>query len=679
MIAAVTSWFRTEPVRYAETKELVFPNEQRQPGGVVGFLIMVACIGLALFTLWQAFVPPMAAVQLRAIHLAAAIPLIFLLYPLSAKRPSVNPRLLDWLLAALACAAFIWVVESNYRFERRFAYYDPIETLDLVFGIIAILVIFEATRRTVGWAIVILNTIFILYALTGPYWPGLFEHRGSSPIRLVEHLYMLSDGIFNFIMGITATFLFTFLMFGAFLRVSGGDRIFTDLALAIAGGRRGGPAKVAIISSALMGMLSGSTVSNVATTGTMTIPLMKRTGFKPYEAAAIESTASLGGALTPPLMGAGVFIMSAFTGVPLLTIMLYSIVPAVLYYISLYCYIDIKARKKGLAGLPSSELPKLHRVLLDGGHIFLPIIVLIYLLSIGYTPFFASAACVVGILFVSWLRSSTRMTPKMLMLALHASTRVVITISALSASAAMIYGVITMTGLLGKVSSIILALSGGSLFFAIILIGLMSYVLGMGLPVTAAYVLIAALGAPALGDLGISILAAHLIIFWFSQDSTITPPICMTAFVAARIAKAPPMRTGWEAVKMAKALYVVPFMFAYSSLLSEDWVEVIFDALPLAAFFAVLPMIIEGHAHRPLSPLHRTILVVPPVCFIMGTIGSSGLGIGWFLAGLAVMAAVLVWAHLRPYREPANGADYTENAGVAAAVPAETQSKGVER
>lgn len=678
MIAAISSWFVTDPERYAATRDIVFPADQRRPTGAVGLFVALVCIGLAGFTLWQAFAPPMAAVQMRAIHLAVAVPLTFLLYPMFASRASANPRWADWLLAVVACAAFLWVVYSNYRFERRFAYYDPIEPLDLVFGVIAILVIFEATRRTVGWSIVILNAIFIIYALTGPIWPGLFEHRGSSPMRLIEHLYMLSDGIFNFIMGITATFLFTFLMFGAFLRVSGGDRIFTDLALAIAGGRRGGPAKVAIISSALMGMLSGSTVSNVATTGTMTIPLMKRTGFKNYEAAAIEATASLGGALTPPLMGAGVFIMSAFTGVPLLTIMLYSVIPAILYYISLYCYVDIKARKKGLAGLPRADLPLLSRVLLDGGHIFLPIFVLIYLLSIGYTPYYASAACVAGVFVVSWLRAATRMTPKMLMLALSASTRVVITISALSASAAMIYGVITMTGLLGKVSSIIIALSGGSLFLAIILIGLMSYVLGMGLPVTASYVLIAALGAPALGDLGPSILAAHLIIFWFSQDSTITPPICMTAFVAARIAQAPPMRTGWEAVKLAKALYVVPFMFAYSSLLSDNWVEVVFDGLPLAALFAVLPMVIEGHANKPLSPLHRSVLIVPLGCFVMATLGASGLGITWFGGGLVIVVAVLAWAHLRPYRDNHAAIEPYSSPGSPPATPTSTQAKGTE-
>jgi len=645
----LSSVLATDPKRFEETRDTAFPNEQRRPIGAIGLFVTVLCVGLALFTLWQALVAPIPAIRLRATHLAVVIPLIFLLYPLIPSRGSVQPRFFDWVLAALGCASFVYVILNYERFQARFAYYDPVLPLDMVFGTMAILLVFEATRRTVGLSIVVLNVFFIIYALTGPYWPGLFEHRGTTPVRLVEHLYMLSDGMFNFITGITATFLFTFLMFGAFLRVSGGDRIFTDLALAIAGGKRGGPAKVAILSSAMMGMLSGSTVSNVATTGTMTIPLMKRSGFEPYEAGAIESSASLGGALTPPLMGAGVFIMSAMTGESLSTIMLYSIVPAILYYFSLYAYVEFKARKKGLAGLPYNELPKLKRVFLDGGHIFLPIVILIYLLVIGFTPFYASAASVVFVFIVSWVRMSTRVTPKMLVLALEASTRVVITISALSVSAAIIYGVITMTGLLGKMSSIILSLSGGSLFIAIVLVALMSYVLGMGLPVTASYVLIAALAAPALGDLGISILAAHLIIFWFSQDSTITPPICMTAFVAARIAKAPPMRTGWEAVKISKALYIIPFMFAYSDLLSDDWVELLFDALPLAALFITLPMLIEGQAHKPMTAPQRIALAVPLALFITATLYDSGHGIVWLVSGLACLGAVLWWTHLRPH------------------------------
>jgi len=271
-----------------------FPREQRKPTGLMGLVVTLACGGLTVLTLYMAFNVTFGPIPTRALHLMFVIPLTFLLYPALERWRDRGPSLLDYLLAVLGFAAFAWAVYSADRFQLRDAYFDPVDPIDLTLGIIAILTIFEATRRTVGKTIVFINVTFMTYAITGPIWPGLLAHKGTNFHRLIEHTYMLSDGLFNFIMGIMATFLFTFLTFGAFLRVSGGDRVFTDFALAVAGHRRGGPAKVAVISSALMGTLSGSTVSNVATTGAMTIPMMKRTGFKPYEAAAIETTASLG-------------------------------------------------------------------------------------------------------------------------------------------------------------------------------------------------------------------------------------------------------------------------------------------------------------------------------------------------------------------------------------------------
>jgi TRAP transporter 4TM/12TM fusion protein len=619
-------------------RENAFPREQLRPHGWLGFLITIACAGLTVITLYMAFRVTFGPIPTRALHLAVAIPMTFLLYPALKRWQGRGPSVLDYILAVLAFAAFAWAIYSAERFELRDAYYDPVETLDLVLGVTAILVVFEASRRTVGLTIVVLNLVFMAYAITGPVWPGLLAHKGTNFMRLIEHTYMLSDGLFNFIMGIMATFLFTFLTFGALLRVSGGDRVFTDFALALAGHRRGGPAKVAVISSALMGTLSGSTVSNVATTGAMTIPMMKKTGFRPFEAAAIETTASLGGALMPPLMGAGVFVMAAFTGIPLITIIGYSTIPAILYFVSIYFYVDVKARKKNLRGLPRAELPSLREVLRRGGHIFIPVIVLIILLLMDFTPFYASSACAIMTIVVSWLRKETRLTPRKLIIALEASTRVALTISALSASAAIIYGVITVTGLLVKVTSIILALSGGSLLVAIIFIALMSYVLGMGLPVTASYVLIAALGVAALGELGLPVLAAHLIIFWFSQDSTITPPICMTAFVAARIAEAPPMRTGWECVLIAKALYIIPFVFAYGSLLSESIPEILFDAAALCGTFALMPIIVEGHFARPITAPERAVLFAAAVGYFIASMGPMAESWVWLCGATAVAA-----------------------------------------
>ena len=632
----------TQPTELEALRDRVFPKAQRRLTGPLRAIVTVASVGLTVFTLYMGFHITLGPIVTRAAHLMVVIPLAFLLYPARKRLPHGGPSPVDYFLAAAASAAFAWAIVSAERFEARFAYFDPVEPLDLVFGVLALVTVFEATRRTVGSSIVVLNLVFIVYALTGPYWPGVLQHKGTSFLFLIEHLYMLSDGLFNFITGIMATFLFTFLAFGAFLRVSGADRFFTDFAFAVAGNRRGGPAKVAIISSALMGMLSGSTVSNVATTGTMTIPMMIRMGFKPHEAGAIESTASLGGALMPPLMGAGVFIMAAFTGVPLVTILGYSILPAVLYFASIYFHVESKARKEGIKPIPLDQLPRVAEVAKTQGHVVLPILVLISLLLMDYTPFFASSASVLTIVAVSMLRQSTRLTPPKLLAALEATTRVAVTVSSLSASAAVIYGVITATGLLVKVTSILLSAADGSVFIAIVLIAAMSYILGMGLPVTASYVLIAALGAPALADMGLPILAAHLIIFWFSQDSTITPPICMTAFVAASIAEASPMRTGWECVRMAKALYIVPFMFAFSGLLSDSPTEIFFDFAVLFCALALLPLALEGYWTRPLHLLERAILSLVSAGFLKSALGPAEAGWPWAVVMSIVAGATLV-------------------------------------
>lgn len=602
-------------------RERTFPREQRQPGGVLRLVITLICASLTLLTLYFAFTIAPDQIEARSLFLAFTIPLTMLLYPAWKGRAGDMPSILDWGLALMALAAFGWAFWSADGWLDRFVGYDQVSTTDFVMGIIALLTIFEATRRSVGPTIVVLNLIFIGYALTGPMWPGIFQHAGMSPTRFVETMYMDAEGIFNFITGLVATFIFTFLLFGVFLRISGGDRIFTNFAAAISGHRRGGPAKVAVISSAMMGMLSGSSISNVSTTGTMTIPMMKKLGFRNYEAGAIEVVASVGGGLMPPLMGTGIFVMSSLTDIPLVEILFYSMAPALLYYVAIYFYVDNKAAERGLAGLPRDQLPRLRTVLVEGGHIFVPIIILIALLLMKFTPFYASAACVVMTILISYVRRATWITPSKLLTGLEAGTRVVLTIAALITSAAIIYAVIVHTGLLTKVTSILVDASDGNLIIAVILIGLMSYVIGMGLPVTASYVIIAALGAGALQHMGLSVLAAHLIIFWFAQDSTITPPICMTAFVGARIAEAPPMRTGWESMKIAKALYIVPFMFAFSNLLDESIVEIVFDtALALVMFF-LLPIAIGGYWRGPVSTVARLCLTVSGALLFWATVG----------------------------------------------------------
>ena len=639
--------------RAQDDRDRTFPREQRVPEGWLRPVITLACASLTLLTLYFAFTVAPDQIEARSLFLAFTIPLTMLLYPAWGRSDRQQPSLLDWLLAALGLAAFVWAFLSADGWLDRFVGYDPVSTTDLVMGILALVTIFEATRRSVGATIVVLNLVFIGYALTGPYWPGIFKHGGMSPARFIETMYMDAEGIFNFITGLAATFIFTFLLFGAFLRISGGDRVFTDFAAAISGHRRGGPAKVAVISSALMGMLSGSSISNVSTTGTMTIPMMKKMGFRNYEAGAIEVVASVGGGLMPPLMGTGIFVMASLTDIPLVDILMLSIAPAILYYAAIYFYVDNKAAERGLSGLPRDQLPRMGKVLAEGGHIFVPIIVLIVLLLLNFTPFYASAACVVMTIVISYLRRATTITPEKLLTGLEAGTRIVLTIAALITSAAIIYAVIVHTGLLNKVTSILITASDGNLVLAIVLIGLMSYVIGMGLPVTASYVIIAALGASALQHMGLSVLAAHLIIFWFAQDSTITPPICMTAFVGARIADAPPMRTGWESMKIAKALYILPFMFAFSNLLDPSVVEIVFDTGLALVMFYVLPIAVGGFWRTRVSIFGRLCLTASGCLLFWASMGPWSESLPATALALLATGASLALAHRQGTRQPA--------------------------
>lgn len=637
----------------AALREHMYPASQRRPDGVMGAVISIGSIGLMALTLYMGIFGTLGQIGTNALHLAIAIPLVFLLYPLrkGAAHAAAPPSILDIVLALVSFAAFGWAYVNQERFSERMIYIDAVEWYDFAFGLAAILVTLEATRRTLDMIIVWLTLLFGFYALSGPIWPGMFEHRGMTIEALVEYLYLVPEGLFSSLMTIAATYLFTFLLFGAMLQASGGERSFMDLSMAVAGHRRGGPAKVATIGSALMGTMSGSTVSNVVTTGSITIPLMRRLGYKPEEAGAIETVAGVGGALMPPVMGAGVFLMSAFTGVPLITILQYSVAPAVLYYAALYFYVDIKARKNGIVGLPVDQLPKTMPAFRRALPLFVPIAVLIGLMLWGFTPYYASSICVLVLFAVAQMRRETRVSPRQLLIALESATRSGLNISTLSASSAMVFGVMITTALVIKSTSIFLSLAGGSVFLLIILIGIASYIVGLAMPVTATYVIVAALGAGALGELGVPILAAHLIIFWHSQNATISPPIALTAQVAATIAKANPLKTANQAVLMANSIFVIPFIFAYGSLLSPNWFEVGFDFAALLGFFFCGTVVFEGHWTRRLDLIERALFAVAGVSFITSSIGPMSQG--WlFMLGAIVAFAVGTILERRPSGSP---------------------------
>ncbi|MGH9348193.1 MAG: TRAP transporter permease [Vicinamibacterales bacterium] len=589
---------------------------QRPLTGPLGGIARAAAIALPLLTLWCAFSGWWDAMTRAAGHLMFTVPLVFLYYPARRRAPI---SIADLALAIVSVAAFGWIVVNQQRLMWRMVYVDPLSWPDFILGLAAIAVVLEATRRMIGWTLVVTTLLFFVYALGGPLMPGALEHQGVRLSLLVDHLYLVPEGLFNVITGIMATYLFTFLIFASLLQVGGGQQIIMDLASALGDRFVGGPAKVAVVSSALLGMVSGSTAANVVTTGSVTIPLMKRHGFRAVEAAAIETAAGVGGAMMPPIMGAGVFIMSELTGIPLITILAYSILPAILYFASVLAHVHVKAAKRGLARGVGSDAAAIVAILGRGIHLVTPLVFLVALLIAGYTPFYASALSIVALIVVSYARRDTRITPAKLVTAFEMTSRGALIVTVTSATAAVVMGIITSTGLMLKVTSITLAFAQDSVLLGLVLVALISFVVGMSLPTTMSYILVSTLAAPALADLGVPLLTAHLVIFWFAQDSTITPPVCTTAFVAASIAGSPPMRTGWETFRVAKALYIVPLLLVYSHLLSGNVALMLYDFLAALVGLSLLPAIFQGYLRGPLSVGRRLILAPAALACLLAT------------------------------------------------------------
>jgi TRAP transporter 4TM/12TM fusion protein len=613
---------------------------ERKLSGTPARVARALALVLPVLTLWCAFSGWWDAMTRAAGHLMIAVPLVFLYYPARAFSQGRVTRL-DWLFAVSSFAAFCWIVVSQKRLMWRLVYVDPLTWPDLILGMVAIAVVLEGTRRILGWSLIVTTGLFLLYAVAGPLMPGPLAHQGVRLELLIDHLYLVPEGLFNVLTGIMATYLFTFLTFASLLQAAGGDRIVMDLAAAIGGRFVGGPAKVAVMASALMGMVSGSTTANVVTTGSITIPLMKRYGFRPVEAAAIETASGVGGAIMPPIMGAGVFIMAELTGIPLLTILLYSILPAALYFASVFAYVHVKATQLGLTATSTEAGPPVRSTLGKGIHLLVPLAILVGMLATGYTPFYASSLTVVLLVGISYLRRETRLTPARLLDAFERTTRGALMLSLTSAAAAIIMGVITSTGLMLKITSLTLTLAQGSLLLGIVLVGLISLIVGLGLPVTMSYILVSTLAAPALGELGATLLTAHLVIFWFAQDSTITPPVCNTAFVAASIAGAPPMRTGWESLRVAKGLYLIPILLVYSNLLSGNLPLMLYDAFAGMLGLALVPAVTSGYLRGPLSPPSRVLLALGAASFFGASfLTSLAASAPWMVGGLLLGGGV---------------------------------------
>lgn len=540
----------------------------------------------------------------------------------SAQARERRSRVIGWTLAGLMLMVCAYLALENQELVGRSG--SP-TSLDLFMGALAILLVIELARRTTGWGLITICLLALGYAFAGPYLPGFLAHRGYGVTRLIEHLYLSTEGIWGIPLGVSADFVYLFVLFGAVLDTAGGGALLIALANKIAGNTRGGPAKTAAVASALMGSLSGSAVANVVTTGTFTIPLMKRAGFRPYFAAAIEAAASTGGQLMPPVMGAGAFILATWTNIPYVEVAVAAIIPALLYYTAVLAAIHFRAGRMGIEpAMDEQTEPIMERL-----HLLLPLLIIVVLLGMGRSPMRAAFWGVSSALIMAVLRPATRPSAAQMREIIERAGRGAVQVAAACAAAGIVVGVASLTGIGLRMSELIITLSQGNLLGALMLTALGSIVIGMGLPTTAAYVVLAALGAPALVQLGVPLLAAHLFIFYFGCISNVTPPVSLAAFAAAGIAGSPPIKTAVFAAMLAGAGFIVPFMFVYGPelLMVGSPVEIGLATLTAIVGVTALSAGTIGFARRPLAVWQRALAVVGALLLVYPDLLTDGVGL----------------------------------------------------
>ncbi|MBU0651369.1 MAG: TRAP transporter permease [Proteobacteria bacterium] len=587
--------------------------------------VLVLAVGMSVYHLTVAYLGPPEAFFFRGAHLLLALVLTFLIHP-GLRRRSARPGLLDYLfvILTLVTIGYLWL-NVGYLYDR-FVYVDDLRTMDLIFGTIFIILVLEATRRVIGLALPITALFFVAYALF------IAKVR---PESVIEINYLTTEGIFGIPLNVSATFVILFILFGAFVERSGTGKLFMDFALSLTGHAVGGPAKVAIITSGMFGTISGSAVANVMTTGTFTIPLMMRLGYRPAFAGAVEAVASTGGQILPPIMGAAAFVMAEFLGVSYLAVAGYALLPALLYYSAVYAAVHFEAKRTGMMGLPREELPKLGAVLKERGHLFIPLFIIIGVLIAGYSAPYAALLGIASVVPVAMLRKSTRpeITVKMIISSLEAGALNTLAIAMACACAGIVIGSIAQTGLGLSFTGIVLNVAQEHLIPALMLTMIAGIILGMGLPTTPAYIIQVALLVPALIKLGIVPAAAHLFVFYFAILSCITPPVALAVYAATGISRSALWETGWAAVKLGATGYIVPFMFAFSPslLMIGSWTRV-----GLAVVTALIGVIcLAGSLHRyflsHMTHWERVVLFVAAFALIKPGLMTDLVGIGLLL------------------------------------------------
>jgi TRAP transporter 4TM/12TM fusion protein len=622
--------------------------------GYAGLVIAVVGVVMSLYHIYARLTPAAPdSLVLRIIALAFCLALSFLLFPLRSVAPldeestRLGPAKVagmdripwsDLLLALLSLASLSYLFIYYDYITTRFPTAHPLTTLDIAIGTVVVILVLEATRRTLGAALPVLALGFIGYGLAGPWLPGPLRHKGLSFEILIDQTFYTTEGLFGIPLGVAASYVILFIIFGAFLEKSGAGQFFMNFANAIAGAQRGGPGKVSVVSSSLFGTISGSAVANVMVDGWLTIPMMKRTGFKPEAAAAVEAVASTGGQIMPPVMGAASFVMAEFLGVPYSQIMIAAAIPAVFYYGALFAAIHFNASRAGLTGIPRAELPSLLQIMRRQGHLMIPVVVIFWLLLEGYTATYAAIIASATVLVTSWFRRDTRITLAKALGALKDGALQTVPVAMATATAGIMIGIILQTGLAIRFTSFLVDFAGGSLMIALIITMTAAVILGTALPTTPAYIMLAALLIPALIKLGVQPIAAHMFAFYFGCLSAVTPPECLAVYAAASISRCSVWKAGWQAMKFASAGFIIPFFFIYypALLFQGTWAEIIQAVVSGSIGVIALAAGLEGYFLKNATWLERALFIVAAFLLIDPGLVTDLVGLALLAVGLGL-------------------------------------------
>lgn len=634
-----------EHISAAEVNEIMAKYDRESAtrifSGNKALLIKGLLIAFTLFAISiNTFIRLNAQVH-RSMFIAFILFLAYLLYPARKNAPK-NTNKVPWydiLLALASSGSFLYM---SFNYKQLISQAGSYTQFDMTIAIIAIVLLLEACRRVVGLPILIVVSCFIAYAYFGNYVPGYFSHRGFSLQRIATHLYFTTEGVIGTPLAVCSTFIFLFILFGAFLERTGIGQFFIDIANSLAGKATGGPAKVAVIASALQGTITGSSVANTVSSGSFTIPMMKKMGYRPEFAAAVEAAASTGGQIMPPIMGAAAFLMSEMTGIPYSNIIIAAIIPAFLYFTGIMIMVHLEAKRYGLKGLPPEEIPNFFRLMLGYWYLLIPLVVLVTMMMTGYTPARAALIAIVLSIVVSMFRKETRMDFSTFLGALEAGARNIIGVGVACAVAGMIVGTVTLTGIGLKLANGLLALSGGNILLALFFTMIASIVLGMGVPTTANYVIMATITAPIVLQLGVDLLPAHMFVFYFGIVADITPPVALAAYAGSAIARSNPLKTGVQATKLAIAAFIIPYIFALNPsllLIGSEPLDIILVTLTALAGMTGVAAATEGYIFAKMNPLIRIVSLIGGLMLIIP-------GLYTDLGGLALLSIAFVFQKL---------------------------------